>query len=562
MLARLAIHNVVLIDRLELDLTQGLTAMTGETGAGKSILLDALGLTLGGRSDAGLIRQGCTQASVTAAFAVAKNHPCRLLLEEHGLSDEEELMLRRVIHADGKTRAFINDQPVSVGLLKQIGEQLVEIHGQFETHGLLDATTHRTFLDHFAGLDADVAAVTACFYHLQSSQQALTDAQSQHERSKAEEDYLRAAVQELDLLKPQAQEEVELATRRTRLQNAGKIVEALHLAEQALSSDAGAETKIGEARRAIARIADKAGAEACTLITTLETCADQLALATQQLEALQRALDLNPSLLDETEERLFALRACARKHQVTVDDLPATHQKLADRLNSLEYHTDTLKKLMAAHQAAQQQYGQVASSLSAKRQKAAVLLAKAVNAELPPLKLERAAITVQVEPLPDNQPTAYGLDKITFLANTNDSTAPAPLHKIASGGELARFMLALKVVLTKGQTATTLVFDEIDTGIGGATAMAVGERLARLAAHLQVLLVTHSPQVAAKATTHLRVQKISRAGKTLTQISRLDAAERREEIARMLAGNVITDAARDAADRLLEEEAPSKKCAS
>jgi DNA repair protein RecN (Recombination protein N) len=560
LLTRLTINDLVLIDRLTLDLCDGLGAFTGETGAGKSILLDALGLTLGARSEANLVRQGCEQASVTASFDLPRKHAANALLTAQGLPVEDELVLRRVVGHDGKSRAFANDQPISVSLLRQLGEVLVEIHGQFETHGLLDPATHRALLDAFGQCAPQATKTAAAFAIWHAAMAAQTQAASDQSKAQAEEGFLRAAVTELDQLQPQSGEAEQLAERRSCLQNAEKIIAALQIAENALSGDDGADSKLNEASRAIARIADKAGAAASDILTTLDRANNELAEASQQLTKLMRGADLDPAALNDVEERLFALRACARKHNVQPDDLAALRDQLATRLEQLENNDAFLAGLAKKTAAAKQTYEKEAKQLSQLRQKAAMQLGNRVGKELPPLKLEKAQLLVQLDPLPEAQWNAHGTDRITFLASTNPGTAPALLHKIASGGELARFMLALKVVLAETDLIPTLVFDEVDTGIGGATASAVGERLATLAKKVQVLVVTHSPQVAAKAATHYRVSKTSKSGKMITQVEVLDDKARREEIARMLAGSAVTDAARAAADSLLDDDvAPTPK---
>ncbi|MBI1274047.1 MAG: DNA repair protein RecN [Alphaproteobacteria bacterium] len=559
MLTRLAINDVVLIDKLALDLRPGLCAFTGETGAGKSILLDALGLALGRRSDAAFVRQGCAQAAVTAAFDLPRAHAANGLLEEQGLPVEDELLLRRVVGQDGKSRAFVNDQPASIAFLRLLGEYLVEIHGQFETHGLLDPATHRVLLDAFGKCAAQAAKVAQTFGVWRDALDAHEQAAADIQRAREEEAFLRAAVTELDRLAPQQGEAEILTARRTRLQNAEKITEALQHAAQALESEQGAEARLNEASRSIARITDKAGEPAAALLATLDRAGNELAEALQQLERLMRDADLDPDTLNEVEERLFALRACARKHNAPVDDLGRVRDDLAARLERLEHDGDILAALAKKAAAARHAFEQEARTLSRQRSKAARELQELVAAELSPLKLERAKLYVELQELPEAQWNAGGTDKILFLASTNPGTAPGPLHKIASGGELARFMLALKVVLAEADPIPTLVFDEVDTGIGGATATAVGERLARLARQVQVLVVTHSPQVAAKAGAHYRVSKAVRGGAAFTAVTLLDDDKRREEIARMLAGAAVTDAARAAADSLIGGDASPRK---
>ena len=551
MLTRLVIHDVVLIDKLSLNLSSGLNVFTGETGAGKSILLDALSLALGERSDSGLVRQGATQASVTAEFSLPPEHAAFALADEQGLSIEDPLILRRVISKDGKSRAFINDQPISIGLLKQFGESLLEIHGQFETHGLLNPATHRGLLDAFASLEGLRNKTATAFAVWKKAESELRDAEFSRARAASEEDFLRAAVAELDKLAPETSEADHLAERRTALQHREKIIDALQAAEQALSGERGASTSLTQAGKAIARIADKAtGLQ--DLLSVIDRAASETAEATAQLERMLAMTDAEPDALQRIEERLFALRAVARKHNVLVEALPDLRRDLAAQLDLLSDRSDQLTVLRKQTLETQNIYKKLAEDLSAKRKAAALKLEKALAKELPPLKLERARFVIDIDTLPEVQWAAEGMDRVTFQASTNPGSTPGALQKIASGGELARFMLALKVVLAASDPVPTLVLDEVDSGIGGATASAVGERLAQLAEHVQILVVTHSPQVAARGTTHLRVLKQVKGKQASTLVEALEALDRREEIARMLAGTKVTDAARHAAQSLMD----------
>lgn len=554
MLERLVINDVVLINKLALSLTPGLNVFTGETGAGKSILLDALGLALGARSDAALIRTNAAQASVTAEFSLPPKHGVFALAEEQGLGAENPFILRRVIGKDGKSRAFINDQPISIGLLKQFGEQLLEIHGQFETHGLLNPVTHRGLLDAFAGVAPLKQKTAASFAAWKEAENKQHNAAATRERAQAEEDFLRASVAELDELAPEPLEADTLAARRTNLQHREKIGEALATAQQNIDGERGAATVLAQAGKAVARVADKA-AGLQDLLAAIDRAANETAEASQQLDKFIAGLDAEPDALQRIEERLFALRACARKHNVPVDNLADLRRDFAAKLALLTDRGDQIAALAKQAAEARAAYVKLTGELSAKRKQAAAALAKAVMKELPPLKLERAQFTIDLAPLPEEQWSAEGADRIAFLAATNPGTAPGPLQKIASGGELARFMLALKVVLAASDPVPTLVFDEVDAGIGGAVASAVGDRLARLAEHVQILVVTHSPQVAARGAHHLRVSKQMKAKQAITEVETLDAKARQEEIARMLAGTQVTDAARKAALSLLEDMA-------
>ncbi len=554
MLSRLIINDVVLIEKLAVDFKSGLNVFTGETGAGKSIVLDALGLALGDRSDAGLVRFGAAQASVTAEFALPSSHAAYVLAEEQGLAVGNPLVLRRVIGRDGKSRAFIDDQPIGIGLLKQFGERLLEIHGQFETHGLLNPSTHRGLLDEFGGFDGLRRSVAESFVAWRTAENELQAASAEQSRAEAEEHFLRAAVAELDDLSPEAKEADQLAERRTQLQHREKILEALQSAELSLGGERGASSALAQAGKSIARIADKS-ADLPELLAAIDRAADETAEAARLLEQALASLDAKPDALQRIEERLFALRAVARKHNVAVDALPILRRELADKLALLTDQGDRLLRLAKQAAAGRHAYKKKAEELSAERTQAAARLEKAITRELPPLKFERARFVVEVVQQPEENWTADGIDRVNFLAAINPGSAAGALQKIASGGELARFMLALKVVLASGNPVSTLVFDEVDAGIGGATASAVGERLARLAQHVQILVVTHSPQVAARGDHHLRVSKRTLAKQAVTEVMTLDIEARREEIARMLAGTQVTDAARQAAQSLMDDSA-------
>ncbi|WP_207476898.1 DNA repair protein RecN [Arenibaculum pallidiluteum] len=552
MLAALSIRDVVLIERLSLAWARGLCVLTGETGAGKSILLDALGLALGGRGDSTLVRHGAEQASVTAEFDLPPDHPAMEIVREQGLEAEDTLVLRRVLSADGRSRAYVNDQAVGVALLRRIGESLVEVHGQFETHGLLDPRTHRGVLDDFGGLSAEAGRAREAWAAWRQVEEARANADAEIRRARAEEDYLRHAVAELDALDPREGEEEELAERRAVLMHGERLMEALNGASAELSGDRGAERAIAGALRTLSRIADRAAGRLDPVIAGLDRAAAELAEAVAALNAVSSSIDMDPRTLEKMEERLFALRAAARKHGTSTDALPALRRELAGRLALIEDQGDRLQVLAQQSAQAREAYLAAAQALSAGRVRAAGRLDKAVAAELPPLKLDKARFATVVEPAegeagwgPD------GIDRVAFVVATNPGAPPGPLAKIASGGELARFMLALKVVLAQVGTVPTLVFDEVDTGIGGAVADAVGERLARLGQTHQVLVVTHSPQVAARGAHHWRVQKATKGGRTMTDVVALPEPERREEIARMLSGATVTEEARAAAAKLI-----------
>jgi len=552
MLASLAVRDVVLIDRLALELAPGLAVLTGETGAGKSILLDALGLALGARAEARLVRQGAEQASVAAVFELPGEHPARALLAEQGLADEGSLTLRRTLARDGKSRAFVNDQPVSIGLLRQLGDLLVEVQGQFENRGLLDAATHRGLLDAFGGLQAEAGRLALRWRAWRDAEAAAEAAAEDLAAARRDEDFLRHALDELAALDPRPGEEESLAAERQLLLHTGRILEALSEARQALAGRAAAEGLLATAARALERVAEKAGGRLQPLIEALERALAETDEVGRRIDALSADTELDPQRLERIEERYFALKDLARKHGREVEALPALRADFAARLAALDSGGAELERLRREAADAGAAWKMAAEALGAKRRAAARRLDAAINAELPPLKVERARFQTLVEALPAEAWGAGGMERVTFLVATNPGAAPGPLARIASGGELARFLLALKVVLAALSAVPTLVFDEVDAGIGGATAAAVGERLARLAGERQVLVVTHSPQVAARGGRHWRVAKRVGQDQALTDVAALDPAGRREEIARMLSGEHVSDEARLAAAKLLE----------
>ena len=552
MLARLSIRDIVLIERLDIEFSRGLAVLTGETGAGKSILLDAFALALGGRGDAGLVRHGVEQGQVTATFDVPKGHPATKILAENGLDDAGEMILRRVQLSDGRTRAFINDQAISVQTLKAVGSALVEIHGQHDERALVDASTHRRLLDAFAGLEKDVAALEVLWEARRTARSALDEHRASMERAAREADYLRHAADELKTLAPKDGEETALAERRTTMMQGEKIAADLREAQEALSGPHSPVPALSAAVRRLERRAASSPALVEPAVKAIDIAINALEEADQHLNAALIAADFDPAELERIEERLFALRAAARKYSTPVDGLAALATKYAADVALIDAGADLLKKLEAAASEADTRYGASATRLSAVRAKSAEKLNKAVNAELAPLKLERAKFMTQVE-TDAASPGPQGIDRIEFWVQTNPGTKPGPLMKVASGGELSRFLLALKVVLSDRGSAPTLVFDEIDTGVGGAVADAIGGRLARLAGKVQVMAVTHAPQVAARANQHLLISKdaLDKGKRVATRVNALAADHRREEIARMLAGAEITAEARAAAERLL-----------
>jgi DNA repair protein RecN (Recombination protein N) len=556
MLLNLSIRDIVLIDRLDLDVQAGLSVLTGETGAGKSILLDALGLALGSRTEAQLLRPGARQAAVSAEFAVAADHPVRTLLEEQGLPNDGNLIRRRQLGADGRSRAFVNDQAVGVALLRRIGESLVEIEGQFEQQRLLDVANHRAMLDAFAGLADQAAKVRGGWRQWRATAAARTEAEAALAQARRDEEYLRHAVAELRDVDPRTGEDAELTETRRLLSNREKVLEAAHAAFDELTGDRGADARVMAAQRRLDRIGpraggDKAGELTAPVIAALDRAAAEIADAADRLRRMVNDPELAPHRLAQIEERLFALRDLSRKHGVPVDGLADHAAKLAAQLAALDDQSGRLARLTQAEAAARQAYATAAEELSKARAKAARKLDSAINTELPPLKLDRARFATRLEPLPESDWGENGLERVVFEVATNPGMPPGPLNRIASGGELSRFLLALKVVLAEADPVPTLVFDEVDSGVGGATAAAVGERLARLGQKLQVLVVTHSPQVAARTDQHWRVEKATVGKSVVTRLAVLDGQGRREEIARMLSGAKVTDEARAAADRLM-----------
>jgi len=555
-LTGLSIREVVLIERLDLSFGPGLTVLTGETGAGKSILLDSLGLALGARAESGLVRTGAEQASVTASFAPPSNHPVLALLTEQGIALEDEIIIRRVVTRDGRSRATVNDQAVGVALLRQIGAHLVEIQGQGDQMGLANPAQHAPLLDQFGVTPVVRGAVTIAWRLWRDAGQALQAAQNAIAEAQREEEWLRHAADELNTLAPRPGEEDQLATERQRLQQNERRVEAITAALSEIAPkdrrNAGPAATLRSAARALQKLAaPEADNPAAPAMAALDRAEEALAEAETLLSRLAHDADSDPRQLEAAEERLFALRAAARKFAVPVVELPALLATYKARLAALDSGTAALATLEQAAAAARTAYVQAAAALTTARTAAAGALEEAVTAELPPLRLDRARFVVALTPLEPERWGAAGAETVRFLIATNPGQAPGALDKIASGGELSRLMLALKVVLSRGSTVPTLVFDEVDSGVGGATAAAVGDRLARVAEGVQVLVVTHSPQVAARGAQHLRVQKQAGSGRAETQVVPLGTQERREEIARMLAGETVTEAARAAADSLL-----------
>jgi DNA repair protein RecN (Recombination protein N) len=554
MLVQLAIRNIVLINHLNLPFGPGLTVLTGETGAGKSILLDAFALALGSRGDGSLVRAGEAQGQVTAIFDLPADHPARRAAAAQDLAIDGDLILRRLQFADGRTRAFVNDEPVSLQAMRAIAQKIVEIHGQHDERALVEPASHRALVDAYGGLRDEGQAVRAAHRLLRAARDMYAAEQARVEKARSEADFLRHAHDELAKLAPSNDEEEWLAERRTLMMQAEKIVADLRDAQEAIAGESSAVAGLGGVMRRL----ERRRAQAPTLIDPVVKAigATLVALdgAQAALETALRETAFEPGELERVEERLFALRAAARKHGTSVDQLPALAEKFAADLASIEAGEARLSELKAAADSASEAYHAACATLSKARAASAARLDKAVAKELPPLKLQGAKFSTDLA-RDESADSTDGYDRVEFRVQTNPGARPGPLMKVASGGELARFMLALKVVVADRGSAPTLVFDEIDTGIGGSVADAIGQRLARLASGVQVLAVTHAPQVAARADAHFRIDKAPlNGGKTVvTRVAVLDPDERREEIARMLAGATITDEARAAAGRLLAE---------
>lgn len=550
MLSSLTISNVVLIDQLTIEFKQGLCALTGETGAGKSILLDSLGLALGVRAESGLVRKGAENATVTASFLIPQGHNVLWLLQEAGIGlEDDSLLLRRVVNLNGKSRAFINDQPVSVALLKSVGDALAEIHGQFDTHGLLNPQTHGMMLDAYAGIGDELSNLWQLW---KEEQDKLDEMRSLSKRSAQDRAYWQTSLEDLEGLDPKIGEEVELVSMRDRVKHKAQVLDVLAKAEIFLN---GESDPVRSAWSVLERVSDKAGDGFDQALSALSRAANEVDDALKIIQRMSVELQDGPNNLEDIDDRLYALRAQARKHSCAVDDLPRIRLELVQRLSLIENAAENLAAQEAAVLKARAEYLKVAESVSGKRHSVAKTLAGLVQAELEPLKLGKARFVTDVRRLDEVEWGPRGIDRVQFLVSTNPGAEAGPIHKIASGGEMSRFMLALKVVIAQVGSTHSFIFDEVDTGIGGSTADAVGERLYRLAQSKQVLVVTHAPQIAARADHHWVVEKAGDKNVT-TDIRLLEArAERCEEIARMLSGAEITKEARAAAEKLLEKAA-------
>jgi len=554
MLSRLSIRDIVLIERLDIDFAPGLSVLTGETGAGKSILLDSLSLALGARGDASLVRHGATQGQVTAVFDVPMNHPARAILTENALEDDGDIILRRVQTADGRTRVFVNDQPSSVTLMRDIGRALVEIHGQHDERALVDPSAHRELLDAFGGHVGEVEACGAAWRLWRDCEQQLSTHRARVQAAAREADYLRASVAELARLDPQPGEESELAETRTFMMRAEKVAAEIKDAQDVLSGQNSPLPQLASLLRRLQRKTTEAPGMLDEVVGSLDAALIHLDAASSGVDSALRATEFDAQKLERAEERLFALRAAARKFSVTVDDLARARDTMSADLADLDAGEEKLAALEKQATASRAGFDRAAARLTELRTSAAVALRKAVMAELPALKLDRAEFLVEISTEAENR-TESGIDQVEFWVRTNPGTRAGPMMKVASGGELSRFLLALKVALADRGSAPTLVFDEIDTGVGGAVADAIGQRLARLSSRVQVLSVTHAPQVAARAATHFLISKSGGKKSVSTGVAEIDRAGRQEELARMLAGATITEEARAAAGRLLSENA-------
>ncbi|MDY6407409.1 MAG: DNA repair protein RecN [Pseudomonadota bacterium] len=552
MLRSLSIRNIVLIDKLDLDFSDGLTVLTGETGAGKSILLDSLSLILGGRGDASLIRQGTDELSVTACFELPVSHHLGMMLSAHGYTFDGTIIVRRILGRDGRGRAFINDTPVSISFLKTVGDSLAEIHGQFASYRLMNPITHRDTLDSYGNLGEKCTQCRHAFEQWKYRQRERIDAEKTLVRAREEEEFLRQSVQDLEKLDPQSDEEQDLIARRTRLMNREKIISALGQVYQQLSDeDTGGLKILAEALAQLEHADTLTGGELSPQTQQLSESLSMVSDVAETLTSIQEKWG-DISELPAIDDRLFALRDMARKHQVSISELPTLLLRLKKELTQLELGEDALVALSRREGEARLAYISVAEELSRLRHEAAIRLDSAVEGELPALKLGKATFKTEIQKLNESDWTENGMDKVSFWVSTNKGMPLSPIHKVASGGELTRFMLALKVNLSATDETGTLVFDEVDSGVGGGVADAVGFRLKRLSCNHQVLVVTHSPQVAAYGLTHFKVQKEETSSGVLTSVVTLGGETRQNEIARMLSGEKITQTAITMARELLE----------
>lgn len=551
MLKSLSIRNVVLIDKLDLDFQNGFSVLSGETGAGKSILLDSVGLLLGKRAEVGMIRGGCDKLSVCGSFEISdKKGELAALCAEYDLDFDHEIIIKRTLNQDGKGKIFFNDQPITQKLLKEIGSYLVEIHGQFDNQGLLNPATHLSVLDSYGAYPEKITALKTAFAVYKKAKDNRVNAEAKIAQAKADEDNLRHWVDEFQKMQPQENEQEELEEKRRQMMNAEKILENLDAAYKALNQGS-VQSALRQAQAAISRVNVLLNGKFDNIYSLLDTALVNADEAGEEIEAASNEVSLNQNELDAVEERLFALKALARKHNTTIEELPLVWQQMEESLRNLERGEDNIENLRKLEENAHKEYVKKATEVSQARLAAALRLDGKIQAELPDLKMEKARFMTQISTKPENQWNENGRDDVCFMVSTNPNTPYGSISKIASGGELARFMLALKVNLAQTSQVETMIFDEVDTGIGGATAQAVGEKLAKLGEQVQVLVVTHSPQVAAQSKYHYKVEKTTVDNVTTTSLRELSAAEKTEEVARMLSGEHITDEARAAAKVLI-----------
>lgn len=554
MLKTLSIRNVVLIDSLDIDFKNGLTVLSGETGAGKSILLDSLGLLLGNRSEASLVRTGTDKLSVTGVFEVQADNKIYEIAKEYDLEIDGDIIIKRTITAEGKGKILFNDQIITLKLLKELSQNLIEIHGQHDNQGLLNPATHCDILDSYGKYEKEITATQETYIKYKKAAKLLKEKESALNKAKEDEENLRHWVQELEKLAPQKGEEESLRNRRSELMNAEKIIEKLNAAYSYLNGGSSVLDQIAKAQNAISRANEIVNGKYADIEQNIETALYSLNDAVERIEVNSADISLNQNEIDEIETRLFALRSVAKKHQTEIDLLPEKLEELSSLLRNLQNGEENLLELKAEVNNLREKYIEAANKLSEKRQQTALKLDKNIMKELPPLKMEKAVFKTKITVKEESQWSEKGWDTVCFEVSTNPNTPMGALNKIASGGELSRFMLALKVNLAQNSSQETLIFDEIDTGIGGATAEAVGERLARLGEKVQVMVVTHSPQVAAFSNEHFKVEKNTVENQTTTSLKKLDADGKIEEIARMLAGEKITKEARAAAQVLVNKD--------
>ena len=551
MLKSLSIRNVVLIDKLDLDFQIGFSVLSGETGAGKSILLDSVGLLLGKRAEIGMIRSGCDKLSVCGSFEIAdKKGELAALCAEYDLDFDHEIIIKRTLNQDGKGKIFFNDQPITQKLLKEIGSYLVEIHGQFDNQGLLNPATHLSVLDNYGAYPEKITAMKAAFAVYKKAKDNRANAEAEISQAQADEENLRHWVDEFQKMQPRKNELEELEEKRRQMMNAEKILENLDSAYKAMNQG-GVQSAIRQAQTAISRVNALLNGKFDNIYALLDTALVNADEAGEEIENASNEISLNQNELDAVEERLFALKALARKHNTTVEELPLVWQQMEESLRNLERGEDDIENLRKLEEIAYKDYVKTATEVSQARLAAALRLDGKIQAELPDLKMEKARFMTQISTKPESQWNENGRDDVCFMVSTNPNTPYGSISKIASGGELARFMLALKVNLAQTSQVETMIFDEVDTGIGGATAQAVGEKLAKLGEQVQVLVVTHSPQVAAQSKYHYKVEKTTVDNVTTTSLRELSAAEKTEEVARMLSGEHITNEARAAAKVLI-----------